>query len=98
MNDVILITGGSRGIGAAAARLAAGRGYRVAVNDPYLGMELISRYCDPAAGRHSLQVEVKRSLYMHERKRERHQGFETLKSDLGTLCAAVADFARAEVG
>jgi NAD(P)-dependent dehydrogenase (short-subunit alcohol dehydrogenase family) len=29
---VVLITGGSRGIGAAAARLAAGRGYDVAVN------------------------------------------------------------------
>jgi NAD(P)-dependent dehydrogenase (short-subunit alcohol dehydrogenase family) len=32
MSDVCLITGGSRGIGAAAARLAAARGYAVAVN------------------------------------------------------------------
>ncbi|MFO1032876.1 MAG: SDR family oxidoreductase [Hyphomicrobiales bacterium] len=32
MNKVMLITGGSRGIGAATARLAAARGYRVAVN------------------------------------------------------------------
>jgi NAD(P)-dependent dehydrogenase (short-subunit alcohol dehydrogenase family) len=32
MNKVILITGGSRGIGAATARLAAERGYAVAVN------------------------------------------------------------------
>ena len=30
--DVLLVTGGSRGIGAAAARLAAAAGYRVAVN------------------------------------------------------------------
>jgi NAD(P)-dependent dehydrogenase (short-subunit alcohol dehydrogenase family) len=32
MNRVLLITGGGRGIGAATARLAAGRGYAVAVN------------------------------------------------------------------
>ncbi|SFU85749.1 SDR family NAD(P)-dependent oxidoreductase [Halomonas korlensis] len=32
MNNVILITGGSRGIGAAAATLAAARGYRVCIN------------------------------------------------------------------
>lgn len=32
MDNVILITGGSRGIGAATARLAAARGYRVCIN------------------------------------------------------------------
>ncbi len=32
MSDVMLVTGGSRGIGAATARLAAGAGYAVAVN------------------------------------------------------------------
>ncbi len=32
MDKVMLVTGGGRGIGAATARLAAGRGYRVAVN------------------------------------------------------------------
>ena len=35
MNRVVLVTGGSRGIGAATARLAAARGYAVCVN--YLG-------------------------------------------------------------
>ena len=32
MDEVLLVTGGSRGIGAATARLAAQRGYAVAVN------------------------------------------------------------------
>ncbi|HEX5595595.1 MAG TPA: SDR family NAD(P)-dependent oxidoreductase, partial [Micromonosporaceae bacterium] len=32
MDEVLLITGASRGIGAATARLAAQRGYRVCVN------------------------------------------------------------------
>ncbi|MDO8420425.1 MAG: SDR family NAD(P)-dependent oxidoreductase, partial [Rubrivivax sp.] len=32
MNPILLVTGGSRGIGAATARLAAARGWDVAVN------------------------------------------------------------------
>lgn len=72
--------------------------YRVAVNDPYQGMELIARYCDPAAGRHSLQIEVNRGLYLCEAGRERHDGFVRLRQDLGRLCATLADFARAAVG
>ena len=32
MRDIVLITGGGRGIGAATARLAAGRGYDVVIN------------------------------------------------------------------
>ena len=32
MDEVLLVTGGSRGIGAATAVLAAGKGYAVAVN------------------------------------------------------------------
>ena len=38
-NRVLLVTGASRGIGAATARLAAERGYRVAVNYRSSGME-----------------------------------------------------------
>jgi NAD(P)-dependent dehydrogenase (short-subunit alcohol dehydrogenase family) len=32
MSGIMVITGGSRGIGAATARLAAGRGYDLAIN------------------------------------------------------------------
>ena len=73
----------------------AARGYEVRVNDPYQGMALIRRYSDPAAGRHSLQIEVKRSLYMDESTRQKSPGFETLRADLGDLCRTIADFARA---
>jgi len=75
-----------------------GLGYRVAVNDPYQGMELISRYCDPASGRHSLQIEIKRSLYLSEGRRQRHDGFEALRQDLGRFCASLAAFVRSAAG
>jgi N-formylglutamate amidohydrolase len=60
----------------------AARGYTVALNDPYKGVELVRAYADPAAGRHSLQLEVNKRLYMDEPTRTRHAGFERLQADL----------------
>jgi N-formylglutamate deformylase len=61
----------------------AGLGYSVAINNPYKGLELIMRYSDPNAGRHALQIEINRGLYMDENQR-----------NLGTRLDAVVDFAR----
>ncbi len=41
-------------------------GYSVDYNHPYKGVELVRRNGDPAAGRHSIQVEINRKLYMDE--------------------------------
>jgi len=41
-------------------------GYSVSVNHPYKGVELVRRYSDPRSGRHSLQLEINRKLYMDE--------------------------------
>jgi len=71
-------------------RLAA-CGYDVKVNDPFKGVELIRAYSDPAAGRHSLQIEVNKRLYMNEAARERHAGFERLQSDLMDLLDAICE-------
>ncbi len=68
-------------------------GYAVALNDPYKGVELISAYSNPALGRHSLQIEINRALYMDEERFERTAGFEALKADIGTLIAAICDYA-----
>ena len=71
-----------------------GQGYTVAINDPYKGLELIMRYSDPAAGRHALQIEINRGLYMHEGRITKNAGFDELKEDLDQLLDAVVDFAR----
>lgn len=68
-------------------------GYEVKVNDPYKGVELVRAFSDPAAGRHSLQVEVNRRLYMNEATRERSAGFAALKDHLDGLVRTVADYA-----
>lgn len=68
-----------------------GLGYRVQVNHPYRGAELVRRHGRPAQGRHSLQIEINRALYMDEARLERHAGFDRLASDLSTLVAALDD-------
>src|SRR3546814_21119803 len=42
-------------------------GYPVKINEPYKGVELVWRSCDPAAGRHSLQLQVNRKIYKDEK-------------------------------
>ena len=47
-------------------------GYSTARNDPFKGVEIIRASGQPARGWHSLQVEVKRSLYM-DRQLQKNQ-------------------------
>ena len=68
-------------------------GYEVKVNDPYKGVELVRAYSDPQQGRHSLQVEINKRLYMDERTRSKHAGFDTLQKNLRDLVAALIDHA-----
>ena len=62
-----------------------GFGYAVEYNHPYKGVELVRRYGDPRAQRHSIQVEVNRKLYMDEATLQPHEGFDTLKARLRRL-------------
>lgn len=48
----------------AACSLLSGLGFKVAVNDPFKGAEILRRHGNPARGVHSLQIEVNRALYM----------------------------------
>jgi len=70
-----------------------GMGYDVKVNDPYKGVELVRAYSDPAANRHSLQIEVNRRLYMDERTREKSAGFAELRAHLDRLVTVIAEYA-----
>src|SRR5262245_32625639 len=63
----------------------AGMGYRVTVNDPYKGVELVRAFSDPKAGRHSLQIEINKRLYMDENTLARTAGFAPLQKNLGEL-------------
>ena len=69
-------------------------GYSVKVNDPYKGVELVRAYSDPGRGRHSLQIEINRALYMDEVTFERLPQFANLKTSLDRVIETICDYAR----
>jgi N-formylglutamate deformylase len=69
-------------------------GYRVSVNAPYKGAEIIRVHGRPAENRHSLQIEMKRALYMDETTITANDGYDKLKADLRRLVAEVAAWTR----
>ncbi len=70
-------------------------GYAVSVNEPYAGVELVRAYSDPSDGRHSLQVEIRRDLYMDEKTFEKSSNYNKLKSDLNILVQKLSAFSAA---
>ena len=62
-----------------------GHGYSVQVNDPFKGVALVQAWSDPARGRHSLQLEVNKRLYMDPASLRKHAGFEVLQGHLMAL-------------
>jgi len=74
------------------ANTARDLGYSVAINDPYKGVEIVRRHGRPAENRHSLQVELKRTLYMDEQTLEPNAGYARLHDDLARLLAVLAAF------
>ena len=73
------------------------QGFTVAVNDPYEGQELVRKMGQPHLQRHSLQVEVNRSLYMNEATREPHATFETMRAALATVLDEVAGYVKHQI-
>jgi N-formylglutamate deformylase len=61
------------------------RGYAVAINHPYKGVELVRRHGRPEMNQHSIQLEVNRKLYMNEQTLAPHDGFARLRADLLNL-------------
>jgi N-formylglutamate deformylase len=75
-----------------------GLGYSVTINDPYKGVEIVRKHGRPAAGRHSLQIELNRRLYMDETTLEPNGSYAVLERDLERLVAAVASYVRTAIG
>src|SRR4051794_34792556 len=65
------------------------RGYSVVRNKPYAGGFITEHYGEPALGRHALQIEINRALYMDERSLAKKPRFETLRRDLEEVFSAV---------
>jgi len=69
----------------------AGFGYDVRVNDPFKGVELVRAYSHPAGGRHSLQLEINKRLYMEDGSIARHANFERVQGHLMQLLVGIRE-------
>ncbi|MGU3540179.1 N-formylglutamate amidohydrolase [Methylobacterium sp. A54F] len=66
------------------------RGFRVVRNKPYAGGFITEHYGEPNLGRHALQIEINRALYMNEASLAMTDGFEELAAALRAVIVAVA--------
>ena len=98
-NRVDIVLGDNHGESCAAAIVGraeqwlADHGLRVERNQPYAGGFTTQRYGRPASGRHTLQIEINRALYMDEARHEKLPaaiGVAALITDLLTELAAEA--------
>jgi len=66
-------------------------GYAVSRNKPYAGGFITEHYGNPAAGLHSVQIEINRALYMDERRYERSASFARMATHIGILSDRLAE-------
>jgi N-formylglutamate amidohydrolase len=66
-------------------------GYAVSRNKPYAGGFITEHYGNPAAGLHTIQLEINRGLYMDERRFERSADFAQIAGHLDELAERVAE-------
>ncbi len=66
-------------------------GLHVVRNRPYAGGFSTENHGRPLLGRHALQIELNRCLYMDEARQTKTAGFAPLKALLDDLCKALAD-------
>ena len=60
----------------------ASKGYNVTLNKPYAGGFITQNYGRPEEGRHAIQIEINRAIYMDESRIEKTSNFSLLKKDL----------------
>lgn len=71
--------------------LLSGLGYRARRNDPYAGGYITRTYGRPETGRHAVQIEVARRLYMDEARFERRPEFSHVARQMASVLTALAE-------
>ncbi|HEY7797454.1 MAG TPA: N-formylglutamate amidohydrolase [Hyphomonadaceae bacterium] len=74
------------------------RGYTTARNTPYAGGFATLAHGTPSLGRHALQIEVRRRLYLDESRVEPHDGFLAMRRHFSEIATEICAYTRAEVG
>ncbi|MCM5680175.1 N-formylglutamate amidohydrolase [Schlegelella sp. S2-27] len=67
-------------------------GYKVAINTPYTGGDIVHAHGRPHEQRHSVQIEINRALYINEATVVKHAGFDRLQGHLDLFTRELADY------
>jgi N-formylglutamate amidohydrolase len=78
-------------ITAAAEAIAAGSGFRVAVNAPYAGGYALDRHAQPRDGIHALQIEIDRTCYLDWRLDRPGLGLARMQTLVAALATRLGD-------
>lgn len=70
------------------------RGYKVSRNTPYAGGHVTMTHGRPERGRHAIQIEINRRLYLDENAVEPTQDMQRLKQDLEDAFLEVSDWTK----
>lgn len=68
-------------------------GFKIRFNQPYAGGTITKKYHDLAKGQHSIQIEINRGLYMHEKKIQKNSNFDALQTVLTNLTKKITQIA-----
>lgn len=69
-------------------------GLRVGRNTPFAGAHITQRYGRPSRGRHAIQVEIDRALYMDEAEIRPSRDYRGFKAALASVIAEIAEIGR----
>ncbi len=72
-------------------------GYQVVRNNPYKGGYLVTHYGNVKDNRHSMQVEINRSLYMNEKEFTPNNNYSSFQKDITCVANEIAKYIRNEV-
>lgn len=72
----------------------AGAGFRVARNSPFAGAYITQQYGRPSQGRHAIQIEIDRALYMDEANIRPNRRFADFRATLRGVIADIVEIGR----
>lgn len=72
-------------------------GLKVARNAPFAGAFVAQHYGQPARGRHAIQIEIDRALYMNEQLIRPNGNFKAFQDIMTSIVAEIADIGRADI-
>lgn len=67
-------------------------GFRVVLNNPYKGLEIVKRSGNPHMNMHSIQLEINRAIYVDEKTHEHTSAFTEIQQKMSQLMAHVLSY------